>query len=753
MRETLKRLLWEWRGVLITGPTVAGLVILLRSLGLLQPMEWAAYDQYFRLRPTEAPDDRIAIVGINEADIREIGQPIIPDKVYAQVLEKLKANKPRAIGLDIYRDLPVEPGHQQLVQVFESTPNLVGIQKVVGDSSREAVAPPPVLKDKGQVGANDLILDADRKVRRGLVYLQTQNGETVFSFGMQLALRYLEAENISPKLVEGKKDTWQLGKTTFSRFQANDGSYVRADDNGYQLLLNYRGPSRRFRTVSLSDILKDRVPPDWGRDRIILIGGVGETFPDLHFIPYSSGLLSFPERMAGVEIHANIVSQILSAAKEGRSVIESWPEPIEWMWILLWSTVGSLLTWQRRYKGGVKKFSFTRTGAVVLAGGTLLGSTYVAFLAGWWIPVVPPILALSGAAIAITAYIAHTAGQIRETFGRYLTDEVVANLLESPEGLKLGGERRTISILTSDLRGFTALSERLPPEEVVKILNFYLGHMAEVITSYQGTIDEFMGDGILVLFGAPTLREDDAKRAVACAVAMQLAMVAVNEKIKEWDIGQLEMGIGINTGEVVVGNIGSEKRTKYGVVGSQVNLTYRIESYTVGGQILISESTLNEVASIVKIDGQKEIKPKGVQQPITIYSVGGIGGNYNLFLRREEEVFFSLPETICLQFHYALLDGKHISDSLFKGRLVKLSAKGAELRSDNPEKYTVPEPMSNIKLNFFTSEHAVQLSDDIYAKVLKKDSDNGSFCIHFTSLPPDIEVMLKNLYKSCTSES
>ena len=383
----------------------------------------------------------------------------------------------------------------------------------------------------------------------------------------------------------------------------------------------------------------------------------------------------------------------------------------------------------------------------------MFGSTYVAFLAGWWIPVVPPILALSGAAIAITAYDARTAGQIRETFGRYLTDEVVANLLESPEGLKLGGERRTITILTSDLRGFTALSERLPPEEVVKILNFYLGHMAEVITSYQGTIDEFMGDGILVLFGAPTVREDDAKRAVACAVAMQLAMVSVNEKIKEWGIGQLEMGIGINTGVVVVGNIGSEKRTKYGVVGSQVNLTYRIESYTVGGQILISESTLNEVASIVKIDGQKEIKPKGVQQPITIYSVGGICGKYNLFLRREEEIFFLLPETICLQFHYALLDGKHISDSLFKGRLVKLSAKGAELRSDNPEKYTVPEPMSNIKLNFFTSEHTVQVSGDIYAKVLKKNPDEGSFCIHFTSLPPDIEVMLKNLYKSCTSES
>src|SRR4028119_1236156 len=266
MRETLKRLLWDWRGVLITAPTVAGLVILLRSIGLLQSGEWAAFDQYLRNRPTEPPDNRVLIVGINEADVRELKQAIIPDGVYAQLIEKLKAKQPRAIGLDIYRDLPVEPGHQELVRVFESTPNLVGIEKVVGDSGREAVAPPPVLKAKGQVGANDVILDADSKVRRGLVYIQDQKGETSFSLAMQLAGRYLEAQGISPKPIEGTKNVWELGKTTFVPFESNDGGYVRAEDNGYQLLLNYRGSSKSFSTVSMTDVLKDRLPPDWGRD-------------------------------------------------------------------------------------------------------------------------------------------------------------------------------------------------------------------------------------------------------------------------------------------------------------------------------------------------------------------------------------------------------------------------------------------------------------------------------------------------------
>jgi adenylate cyclase len=332
---------------------------------------------------------------------------------------------------------------------------------------------------------------------------------------------------------------------------------------------------------------------------------------------------------------------------------------------------------------------------------------------------------------------------IRRVFGRYLSDEIVANLLETPEGLKLGGERRKITILTSDLRGFTSFSERLSPEEVIKILNFYLGYMADVITQYQGTIDEFMGDGILVLFGAPTAREDDGVRAVACAVAMQLAMVPVNEQMKEWGLPELQMGIGINTGEVVVGNIGSEKRTKYGVVGSQINLTYRIESYTTGGQILISESTLKEAGSLVKIDGQKQVTPKGVTQPIIIYEVGGIGGEYNLFLSKTEEIFFPVVETIKTQ--YRILDGKDVSDNIFQGNLVKLSANGAEIRTI-PDCGHCPSALSNIKLNLFISDEETA-SEDVYGKVLEKETELGNFYVRFTSTPPDVAAKLETLYK------
>ncbi|MGK7879733.1 MAG: CHASE2 domain-containing protein [Crocosphaera sp.] len=745
MWESFKQFLWQTRGVWITTPTVAGLVILLRLGGLLQGWEWDVFDFYLKSRPSEPIDDRIAIVGINENDLQRLNESIINDQVLAKLLNKLKAQNPRAIGLDIYRDLPVPPGYETLVKVFETTPNLVGIQKVAGEVGWETVAPPPVLKEKGQVGANDLIFDGDNRVRRGLISLDTKEGETVYSFSLHLALHYLDKEGIGPEMIPGTEQ-WKLGKTVFSPLTPNEGGYVRTDAGGYQLLINYRGGDGTFETVTMTDILENKVPSDWASDRIIIIGKVGESFKDLFFTPYSSGLIGLPQQVAGVEIHANLVSQMISAAIEGRPMFKTWSDPVEWLWIFTWAGIGATLTWRFRYQHGAKNLLWKRWGGILGAGMILMGGTYIAFLQGWWLPVVPAFLAFGGSTIGITAYVARTAADIRKTFGRYLTDQVVANLLENPAGLSLGGTRKKITILTSDLRGFTATSERLPPEEVVRILNFYLGKMADVITYYEGTIDEFMGDGILVLFGAPTSQENDGERAIACAIAMQLAMKSVNEQMKQWNLPKLDMGIGINTGEVVVGNIGSEKRTKYGVVGSQVNLTYRVESYTLGGQILVSESTLNEVGSIVVIESEKQVKPKGVKEPISIYEVGGIKGNHNLFLTKKEEEFLRLIQPLSLV--YSVLDGKNVGDTRYHGKLVALSENEAIINYDHDGPQKLLPAMTNIRCNLLNVETSKALSDDIYAKVLEKSNTNGEVYIRFTAKPPDVAKQLEELYQS-----
>lgn len=736
MWSQLKRQLWQWRGICIAAPSIGVFVLMLRFTGLLQMLELAALDQMFLLRYQEPVDSRIVIVEINESDVQTLGkggQWPLPDGMLAQILENLKQQKPSAIGLDLYRDLPVEPGHQSLVKVFESTPNLIGVQKVAESIDSYAVAPPPVLKKLGQVGANDFPLDGDGKVRRSLIYLADKKGENVFSFAFKLAYLYLNDR----KITVGQTEDYlvKTGDVVFPIFQGNDGGYIRAEDQGYQVLLNYRSSIQRFQRISIMDVLDNRIPKNLLRGQIVLIGPTSESLKDLFYTPYSSTILTAPKRMAGITIHANAISQILSATLDNRPLIKTWSKPQEWLWIFGWSLIGATLIWQQRYSGSSQKRALLPLASILLSGCCLVGTSYLAFIIGWWIPVVPPLMTLIGSALGVTAYVARTAGEIRKTFGRYLTNEVVANLLENPEGLKLGGERKKITMLTSDLRGFTATAERLLAEDVIKIINLYLGYMADVITQYQGTIDEFMGDGILVLFGAPIARVDDATRAIACAVAMQLAMEPVNKKIQQLGFPQLEMGIGINTAEVIVGNIGSEKRTKYGIIGHQVNLTYRIESYTVGGQIFVSESTVNEAGSIVKIMGKREVQAKGVKLPVTIYEVGGIAGEYNLHLVQEKkEVFFNLPTAI--QLHYAVLDGKDVDSTAIKGKLIKLSAKEAQIYSEST---LILQPLTNIKLNFFMPDNG-KISEDTYAKVLEKPAEKDCFYIRFTSIPPEVEA-------------
>ncbi|HMB93717.1 MAG TPA: adenylate/guanylate cyclase domain-containing protein [Rhodothermales bacterium] len=330
------------------------------------------------------------------------------------------------------------------------------------------------------------------------------------------------------------------------------------------------------------------------------------------------------------------------------------------------------------------------------------------------------------------------ATQMRRTFGRYVSDEVVEALMEDPEALQLGGEKRKVTMLMSDLRGFSTTAERLPPEEVVEILNTFLGRMAEVITQYQGTINEFIGDAIFVIFGAPIPRENDAQRAVACAVHMQQAMSGVNEEVADMKITPLEMGIGIHTGEVVVGNIGSEKRMKYGAVGSHVNLTSRIETYTVGGQILISKATLEEAGSTVEIGEQLEVAAKGMTQPMKLYAVDAIGDPYNLKVPVQEEKMRALDEP--LPFEFSILDGKHLSGPKWDGEIIALSSLGATIRTENP-----PKRLDNLKMSLSMPDEPAEMMGDLYAKVMGEGKEDGGLQVRFTAVPPDVAEAFKQV--------
>jgi class 3 adenylate cyclase len=319
---------------------------------------------------------------------------------------------------------------------------------------------------------------------------------------------------------------------------------------------------------------------------------------------------------------------------------------------------------------------------------------------------------------------------LRQVFGRYLTDEVVQSLLHSPLGLRLGGERRVITVLMADLRGFSGHAERLEPEQVMTLLNEYLSAMTDVIVEAGGTIDEFLGDAILVFFGAPLARNDHARAAVQCALRMQQRMDEVRERLAARDLPRVELGIGVHTGDVVVGNIGSEKRAKFGAVGRTINLAARIEGLTAGGQVLISADTHDAIADSLRIDDTFEFRPKGEPDSIVVHEIGGFGGEGGLELSELTAGLQSPSQP--LRVTVTSFRGKELGSESLIADVVRLSERAAEIRLNGEL-----EVRSNLQLEF-RSKNDSQPPVTLYAKVVAApEKAEGSWRLRFTWVPSE----------------
>jgi adenylate cyclase len=279
---------------------------------------------------------------------------------------------------------------------------------------------------------------------------------------------------------------------------------------------------------------------------------------------------------------------------------------------------------------------------------------------------------------------------------------------------------------------FTALAARLAPREVIEFLNLYLEAMVDVISRHEGTIDEIIGDAILVIFGAPLACGDHAAKAVACGLSMQLAMKEVNQRLSAKGATELEMGIGIHTGRVIVGNIGSLRRTKYAAVGSNVNLAGRIESFTTGGQVLISENVREKIESPLRIDGRFQVEPKGVASSLQLHEVGGIGEPFNLSLPAKSKTLSPLGRPLAIRF--TVLEEKFVGRTVHEGRLVSVSDTEAGIESE-----LTLIPLSNLKIELEPATEA-NPGGEIYAKVVGPVAGTpGQTRIHFTSVSPELK--------------
>lgn len=428
----IKQILGGTNKELITASCVAFCILLLRSFGLLQSLELTALDQFFQFRPTELPDERITIVTIDETFLRHIGSWPIPDEVIADLLQKLQAHKPRAIGLDIYRDLPVpennQVGYQQLVNAYKSMPNLVGIE-LLSEHNKISVQPAKILDQLHQIGFNNIVFDVDGKVRRSLLYSSVGN-QIHKSFALKLALLYLSYQDITPKNAKNNLEYFQLGKAVFSRFHSNDGGYVAADNRGYQIISNF--PKLRyvkwgdknltFLNIPIKDVLENKVPETIFKNKIVLIGSIAPSLNDFVFVPYSNPIIGTAKPIPGIELQAYFISELISAALNGRPLIKVWSEPVEWLWILLWSYLGASLRWR------VQSISASFFGILVFCF-LLILSAYVSFLYGWWIPIIPALLSFSISVVAITSQIAHIQKELKRS--KDFLDQVI-NTIPDP---------------------------------------------------------------------------------------------------------------------------------------------------------------------------------------------------------------------------------------------------------------------------------------------------------------------------------
>ncbi|TAG97704.1 MAG: CHASE2 domain-containing protein [Oscillatoriales cyanobacterium] len=413
------------RSVLIATAAVTLSLIGARQVGILESIELGAYDQMVRWRPDESPDSRLLIVGITESDIQKLKQWPISDRKIAEILQKLEKLQPRVIGLDVLRDVPLGEGREELTKFLARSDRTIGVCLVTDGSPDSPGSPPPPGMPKDRIGFADFGVDQGGVVRRALLFMKppalessdsaekhlcNDNSQVLFSFNLQLALRYLKVERIYPKLALDKS-LW-LGKTQFKQLSTNDGGYKNVDVRGYQILINYRARNKVANQVKLMDILEGKIDPNLVKDKIVMIGYTSETVKDFFYTPYSAGKHE-NQFMPGIVTHAQVVSQILSGVLDNRPLFWFWPEWVEIIWISVWSIVGGTFAWRMTHP--------TRLTLTFLA---MLGVCFTIcfgiFLLGGWVPVAAPALAL----IATGGSIVSADRFNKSGYGKVIADQI-----------------------------------------------------------------------------------------------------------------------------------------------------------------------------------------------------------------------------------------------------------------------------------------------------------------------------------------
>jgi adenylate cyclase len=597
-------------------------------------LEEKTLDMRFAVRGKIAPGSETVIAAIDEQSIKNLGRFPWPRSVWGRVVDRLTEEGAKVIVFDVFfsetENVESDDLFQQSIRksnrvILPTVFDLVETDKGSGFTDRKLDFMTPsayaVIKNNDQpfrpitgkmvlptlarfsvfaksLAHINMLPDRDGTLRWEMLAIQYHN-DFYAPIGLQAARLYLglKPEELSLDYAGNVR----LGNIT-----------IPTDEYG-RMLINYRGPNRTFTVFSVSDILDRTTPQGAFKDKIVLIGATAIGIFDLRVTPFSTN-------MAGIEKHASVVDNILRKDFLKRS------ETAVLALVFVFAILFGLVLPRLGAGAGAALFLSLFVG--------YLGFVYYVFAAkGIWFNLVYPASALLFGYTSQTAYRFFTeerrARDIRKMFSSYVSKRIVDELIRDPSKAKLGGDRKEITVLFSDIRGFTSFSEQHQPEEVVSLLNEYLGAMTNIVFEHEGTLDKFIGDAIMALWGAPVGQPDHAERACRCALAMIEKLKELQAKWAAEGKYVIDIGIGINTGDMVVGNMGAEgKKMDYTVIGDNVNLGARLESLTrqYNSHIIISEFTYAKVKEVVEARALGSVTVKGKQQPVVVYDLVGMKG-------------------------------------------------------------------------------------------------------------------------------
>jgi adenylate cyclase len=605
-------------------------------------LESKTYDLRLRLREQLRPSTRrsdIVIVALDEKSLEEYGRWPWSRTLTARLVEAVSAGHPRAIGVDIFFSEAESPAADAALALAVKAAGNVVLPIVFSDVAAGTVPPtaeqndllwdaafmevksvagipwkqwaiqgmrpmpprPEIARAAAALGHVSSHPDMDGVMRWEILALK--HGDDAYpSLALQVA-----------RIVLGKRQE-DLG--LFGGSNIRIGERFIPVDLSNRVLINYYGPEMSYPYISAADVLSGRIKADILTGKVVMIGTTALATYDQKLSPFSAD-------MPGVEKNATVVENILSGTFMHKS-----PGIIELVTIVVTALLLTLLLPRLSARSGVI-VGFSLMGAYLLA-------SFITCLGGVWLSLIYPLgnmtFIVTAQTVSKLLFEEKQSRQIRAMFSSYVTERLVNEMIRNPEMAQLGGQKRLVTVLFSDIKGFTTYSERHKPEEVVAILNEYLGAMTDVVLKWDGILDKFIGDAIVAFWGAPMKQDDHAERAVRCALEMQEALDMLSHKWEREGKAPLRSGIGLNSGEAIVGNIGAEgKKMDYTVIGDPVNLGARVESLTrrYESSILMTEYTLELLRPAIDagklpgiaIIGQERVIVKGKDTPVGIYAL------------------------------------------------------------------------------------------------------------------------------------